>query len=145
MKIHLLICEQDTDAVWGGTVKIFLSRKEAQTAMRKDWKDAVATWKYDEHEHRDEDECYCEDDTAIIREDGDVESWRIEEQTLDVRVSVMVKGGLVQNAIANADISMDVCDLDVSDFPDDGEQEAADKKEAKYKELSKTPGWRKIW
>ena len=36
-------------------------------------------------------------------------------------------------------------DLDVSDFPDEGEQEAADQKEAELDELVKSPGWRAVW
>lgn len=145
MKLYLLICEQDTDAAWGSTVKPFLSQEDARVAMKKDFYDEVVAWKYREHEHHDEDEATCGVDSAVLREGSDVESWRIEEHDLDVCVAVKVHGGLVQHAIANADVSMDVYDLDVSDFPDEGEQEAADEKEAEYEKLSKTPGWRGIW
>ncbi len=144
MKIYLLICELDTDAAWGSTVKPFLNRKDAQTAMLEDWEAEVKAWEYADHEHHDEDECNCGADAAVIREGNDVESWRIEEHDLDVRVAVNVQGGLVQGAIANADVGVDVYDLDVSDFPDEDEEETADAKRAEYKELSKTPGWRKV-
>lgn len=43
------------------------------------------------------------------------------------------------------DEDVDVYDLDVSDFPDEGEQEAADQKEAELDELVKSPGWRAVW
>ena len=42
---------------------------------------------------KDEDECECCESTAVIRDDSDVESWRIEEQELDVQIAVRVKGG----------------------------------------------------
>lgn len=145
MKIYLLICEQDTDAAWGGEVNVFLSEGDAKTAMRKNWEDEVKAWKYADHEHYDEDECWCEPCSAGIREGTNVETWRIEEHDLDVHVAVNVQGGLVQGAIANADVDLDVYDLDVSDFPDKGEQKAADEKKAEYEKLSKSPGWRGIW
>lgn len=43
------------------------------------------------------------------------------------------------------DVSVEVYDLDVSDFPDDGEQDEADKKEVELEELVKSPGWRNVW
>lgn len=64
---------------------------------------------------------------------------------MDVQVAVRVQGGLVQDVHANADVSVNVYDLDVSDFPDEGEQAEADKKEAELEELVKAPGWRAVW
>lgn len=61
------------------------------------------------------------------------------------KVVIRVKGGLVSSVYANADVSVDVYDLDVSYFPDEGEQEAADQKEAEMDELVKSPGWRAVW
>ena len=74
-----------------------------------------------------------------------MESWRIEEHELDVQVAVEVKGGLVQNIYANADVHADVYDLDVSDFPDVGEEAEADRKEAELNDLVKSPGWHNVW
>ena len=50
-----------------------------------------------------------------------------------------------EEVYANANMDVDVYDLDVSDFPDEGEQEAADQKEAELDELVKSPGWRAVW
>lgn len=61
------------------------------------------------------------------------------------KVIVVVRGGLVERAYANGDIEVDVVDLDVSDFPDEGEQEAADAKEAEVDELVKLDEWRQVW
>lgn len=145
MKIFLLIHEQDTDAAWGCDAKPFTDKQVAQDAMHKDWEASVKAWEYDSHEHHDEDEATCGEAEAVIREGSDYESWRIEEQELDVQMAVRVKGGLVQEIHANADVSADVYDLDVSDFPEEGEQDEADKKEAELEALVKSPGWRAVW
>ena len=146
MKIYNLIHEQDTDAAWGCNVKSFTDKEAAQKAMREDWEDSIKSSDFDtsalvtdEHYHE------CDMEHAVIRDDNDVESWRIEEQDLDVQVAVRVKGGLVEEVHANADVNVDVYDLDVSDFPDEGEQDEADKKEAELEELIKAPGWRAVW
>ena len=145
MKFYILVHTQDTDGAWGCNVKPFMDRQAAQDAMRENWQDSVKSWEYDAHKHHDEDECECGTDSAVIREGMDVEHWRIEEHELDVQVAVRVKGGLVEEVHANADVSMDVFDLDVSDFPDDGEQDEADRKEAELEELVKSPCWRAVW
>lgn len=74
-----------------------------------------------------------------------MEHWRIVEQELDVQVAVRVEGGLVVEVHANADVDIDVYDLDASDIPDEGEDDEAGKKEAELEELIKSPGWRNIW
>lgn len=56
-----------------------------------------------------------------------------------------VRGGLVQSVIANAGIDVDVYDLDVSDFPDDGEVDEADRKGREFTELSNRPDWGSVW
>lgn len=66
---------------------------------------------------------------------------QMEHPVENLNVAVEVKGGLVQAAYANGDILVDVYDLDVSDYPDDGEQSAADELEADLRELVSSPGW----
>lgn len=145
MKVYILVCEQDTDNGCSADVSTFICKEDAQAAMRAGWDDTVKGWEYNAKEHKDEDECYCEADSAIIRDGMDSIHWRIEEQGLDVQVAVRVQGGMVQEIHANTDVSADVYDLDVSDFPDEGEQDEADKKAAELEELVKTPGWRAVW
>lgn len=113
--------------------------------MRTGWQESVEGWEYNAKEHKDEDECYCEEDSAVIRDGMDSMHWRIDEFDLAVELAVEVKGGMVQNIYANTDVSADVYDLDVSDFPDEGEQDEADKKEAELNERVKAPGWRNVW
>lgn len=145
MKIYLVIHEQDTDSAWGCDVKSFTDKQAAQNAMRDDWRATAEAWEYDSKEHCDGDECECGEDTAAIRDYEDFENWRIEEHELDIQVAVRVKGGLVQAAYANADVAIDVYDLDVSDFPDEGEQDEADKRAAELDALVKSPGWQRVW
>lgn len=145
MKIYILLYEQDTDYGCGAEVSAFIRKEDAQAAMRVGWESSVESWKYNAKEHKDEDECYCEEESAVIRDGMDSVRWHIEEQDLDVQVAVRVQGGLVQNVHANADVSVNVYNLDVSDFPDEGEQDEADKREAELEELAKAPGWRAVW
>ena len=60
-------------------------------------------------------------------------------------IAVRVKGGMVQQIISNAGVNAEIFDMDVSDFPDEGEEEEAYDKEAEYEKLQKTPGWAEIW
>ena len=145
MKIYVLVYEQDTDCGCDAEVSTFIRKEDAQATMRAGWEESVESWEYNSKEHKDEDECYCEEESAVIRDGMDSVRWRIEEHDLDVQVAVRVKGGLVDEVHANADVNVDVYDLDVSDFPDDGEQDEADKKEAELDELVKAPGWRAVW
>lgn len=145
MKIYLLINEANTDYSCGSDIVAFLDKQTAQDALHKEWQEVVESWGYNSRKHGDDDECYYEDDSAVIREGLDFECWRIEEQELDVRVAVRVKGGLVTDIYANTDVYPDVYDLDVSNFPDEGEQDEADHKEEELDNLIKSPCWRSVW
>lgn len=149
MTIFVLIDEQDTEAAWGCNVKSFLDVDAARVAMQQDFENALANWEFDTsvdtEEHYAECNALFHGNEAVIRDGSDVESWRIEEQELAVQVAVEVKGGLVQNIYANADISPDVYDLDISDFPDEGEEDEVDRKQAELNALVKTTGWRNVY
>ncbi len=43
------------------------------------------------------------------------------------------------------DIDADVFDRDVSDFPDEGEEDKAKSREKALNELINSPGWHRIW
>ena len=146
MTIYILIHEQDTDAAWGCDVRSFTDKLSAQNAMRESWKDAIKSSGFDTSVPATDEHYYeCDMEHAVIRDDCDVESWRIEEQELDVQVAVRVKGGLVQSVYANADVNVEVYDLDVSDFPDEGEEDKAAEEEAELEKLVTSPGWRAVW
>lgn len=65
-----------------------------------------------------------------------------------VEVVIHVEGGMVQAVYASgkkATLDVTVLDLDVSDFPDDGEQEEADDKRARLEEIEGSEEWRAVW
>lgn len=74
-----------------------------------------------------------------------VHRWEIIEQNLDIEAIIKVKGGMVQSVIANADVSVEVYDLDVSSYPEDGEEDEADQKARKFEELLARPDWWCVW
>ena len=145
MTLYLVIHEEDSDAAWGCDVKPFLDHGAAMAAMRADWEETLKEWEYDNHDHTDDDEAVCDSDSAVIREGDDYDAWRIEKLELPVSVAVEVCNGMVKNIYANADVSAEVFDLDVSAFPDAGELEEADRRKEKLDQLRNSDGWRNVW
>lgn len=146
MKIYVLIHEQDTESAWGSHVSLFLNRDLAEATMRKCWEDTLKSWEFDLDKEMYDDHCWeYNHDNAAVLDGTDIERWRIEEQDLVVGVAVKVHGGLVQSVIANADVDLDVYDLDVSDFPDEGEEDEADERRRVFEELASRPDWRSVW
>lgn len=147
MKIYTLVHLQDS-AITDADAAPYLTKEAAQAAMKTAWEEALKAAGIDPTEpKRDEREWECGEDTASIRVDFDsvFETWKIVEHSLPVDIAVRVKGGMVQQIISNAGVSAEVFDLDVSDFPDEGEEDEAYDKEAEYEKLLKTPGWEEIW
>lgn len=146
MKVYILVDLRDTNDGLDAGATPFADKEAAQAAMRAAWETTVKDWAFDTSKpETDEHYCTCQEGTAIIH-DGDNEvHWHIEEHDLAVNVAVEVSGGLVRNVYAGADLSVGVYDLDVSDFPDEGEQEKADAKEKELDALVNSPGWRRVW
>ena len=72
-------------------------------------------------------------------------SWTV-SWTVPVSVAVEVSGGLVQAVYARGgDVGADVFDLDVHDFPDEGEQEETESREKQLEKLIGAPGWKRVW
>ena len=145
MKLYILIHEQDTDSAWGSSAKPFIDRAAAQDMMRQDYEDTVKRWGVDETSQTEEYKAYCHDGEALVRNNTDMERWRIEEHDLQVDVAVEVKQGLVQAIYANTDIFPEVFDLDVSDFAEDSEVAEADMKAAELEKLKQQPRWRAVY
>lgn len=147
MKIYTLIHLQDS-TITDADAAPYLTKEAAHAAMKTAWEETLKAAGINPAEpQREEREWECSEDTASIRIDFDsvYETWKIVEHSLSVDIAVMVKGGLVQQIISNAGVNAEVFDLDVSDFPDEGEQEAADARAEEYENLQKTPGWAQIW
>lgn len=100
-----------------------------------------------ENRYTDADDILEANASAIDMIDAVIENLRsqMESPVERLSVAVEVKGGLVQAAYANGDVSVDVYDLDVSDFPDVGEQEAADLRELDLKKLVSNPEWHTVY
>ena len=65
-----------------------------------------------------------------------------------VNVVVCVKGGMVQGAYTNANgvyVDLDVIDLDMSSYPDDGETDEANLNQKRIGEIESDPRWRAIY
>lgn len=145
MKMYVLIYLENSDNGCNAEAFSFLDDAQAAAKMREAYEKALKSTEFDVDEQADDHYCHACDTEAVIVDGLDSYSWRIEEHELDVRTAIEVKGGLVQNVYANADISTDVYDLDVSDFPDEGEADAVDVRATELEALVKEPGWRNVW
>lgn len=148
MKVYMLVHKQDTSSMWDADADIFLTKEKAQEVMQEQYRAALESWEINDLTEPSEDFHWtCDEDQAEISDDCkcEYEQWQIQEKELDVKAAVEVRGGLVQSVIANAGIDVDVYDLDVSDFPDDGEVDEADRKGREFTELSNRPDWGSVW
>lgn len=145
MKLYLLIHEQDTDFAWGAGVTPYTNRLAAQEAMYQAYKASIKAWTFDASVQTEEHECCFVDEKAVIRDGTEMESWRIEEQELCVRVAIEVEGGLVQAVYSDASVSVEVYDLDVPEFPTEEEQKEIDSKAAALEHLKNSASWEAVW
>ena len=148
MKVYMLVHKQDTSSMWDADADIFLTKEKAQEVMQEQYRAALESWGINDLTEPSEDFHWtCDENQAEISDDCkcEYEQWQIQEKELDVKAAVEVRGGLVQSVIANAVIDVDVYDLDVSDFPDDGEVDEADRKGREFTELSNRPDWGSVW
>ena len=148
MKVYMLVHKQDTSSMWDADADIFLTKEKAQEVMQEQYRAALESWGINDLTEPSEDFHWtCDENQAEISDDCkcEYEQWQIQEKELDVKAAVEVRGGLVQSVIANAGIDVDVYDLDVSDSPDDGEVDEADRKGREFTELSNRPDWGSVW
>ena len=145
MKLYILVNLQDTDDTFGAHITPFTEKETAQTFMRESLEATVKDWGFDTTvSERDDHYIECQENSAVIHDGDNEERWQIEEHNINVRVAVEVRGGLVANVYANVGLDAEVFDLDVSDFPDEGEQEAADAREKELQELIESPEWGRV-
>lgn len=145
MKLFLLIHEQDTDAAWGSSVDLFSALEAAQAKMKTAYEKTVESWDFDIENQTDDYCCEFSDMDASIRDRSDVETWRIEEKELDVNIAVKVHGGMVQAVYSDADVGVEVYDLDSSDFAVESELTETERRERELDEQIAQPGWRAVW
>lgn len=145
MKLFLLIHEQDTDAAWGSSVDLFSTLEVAQAKMKTAYEKTVESWDFDIENQTDDHCCEFSDMDASIRDGSDIETWRIEEKELDVNIAVKVHGGMVQEVYSDADVGVEVYDLDSSDFAEESELTETEQRECELDEQIAQPGWRAVW
>lgn len=147
MKVYILIRKMD-DFESSAVATPHLSLEAAQAAMADDFKDILEVFGLSPNDEQEEEKQWgIEEKSAHIRYDicSRYADWSIQEQDLPVQLAIRVRDGMVQEAIANADISVDVFDLDSQDLAEDGKTFEADRLDADYQKLGKEPGWRAVY
>lgn len=126
---------------------MYINLTDAELSIIMDALNTALEDRESENRYTDADDILEANTSAIDTIDAVIENLRsqMESPVERLSVAVEVKGGLVQAAYANGDISVDVYDLDVSDFPDVGEQEAADLRELDLKKLVSNPEWHTVY
>lgn len=122
---------------------MYINLTDAELSIIMDALNTALEDRESENRYTDANDILEANTSAIDTIDAVIDNLRsqMESPVERLSVAVEVKGGLVQAAYANGDISVDVYDLDVSDFPDVGEQEAADLRELDLKKLVSNPEW----
>ena len=147
MKVYILIRKMD-DFESSAVATPHLSLEAAQAAMADDFKDILEGFGLSPNDEQEEEKQWgIEEKSAHIRYDicSRYADWSIQEHDLPVQLAIRVRDGMVQEAIANADISVDVFDLDSQDLAEDGKTFEADRLDADYQKLGKEPGWRAVY
>ena len=146
MKIYVVIHENAEEPGKGGEIKLAPTQAVARKAMCMDVAKILPDYNIDDTDVAFDDQFWGDSNKRELSWNGKVrETWRIEEHELDAKAIVKVKGGMVQSVIANADVDVDVFDLDVSSYPDEGEEDEADRKDRKFQELLGRPDWWCVW
>lgn len=126
---------------------MYINLTDAELSIIMDALNTALEDRESENRYTDANDILEANTSAIDTIDAVIDNLRsqMESPVERLSVAVEVKGGLVQAAYANGDISVDVYDLDVSDFPDVGEQEAADLRELDLKKLVSNPEWHRVY
>lgn len=126
---------------------MYINLTDAELSIIMDALNIALEDRESENRYTDANDILEANTSAIDTIDAVIDNLRsqMESPVERLSVAVEVKGGLVQAAYANGDISVDVYDLDVSDFPDVGEQEAADLRELDLKKLVSNPEWHTVY
>lgn len=147
MKVYILIRKMD-DFESSAVATPHLSLEAAQAAMADDFKDILEVFGLSPNDEQEEEKQWgIEEKSAHIRYDicSRYADWSIQEHDLPVQLAIRVRDGMVREAIANADISVDVFDLDSQDLAEDGKTFEVDRLDADYQKLGKEPGWRAVY
>jgi len=138
MKVYVLVYEENSDYKCGSVNSLWLSLEQAKERMKVCYTESLVKNPIQDQD----DDYYCEigEMAASIIDGEDSFIWRIEENTdLDVEAIIHVEGGMVQDVLANADISVTVFDMDTDD-PEQKEEVKGMQK--RLEEVQANPMWR---
>ena len=146
MKIYVVVHENAEEPSKGGEIKLAPTQAAARETMCMDVAKILPDYNIDDTDVAFDDQFWGGSNKRKLTWNGKVrETWRIEEHQLDVSAAIKVKGGMVQAVAANAGIDVEVYDLDVSSYPEGGEEDEADRKAREFAELLGRPDWRCVW
>lgn len=153
MEYYALIYEENSDSRCGSDVSLFFSSDLARAQMEKKYKKLMELLKFDTSRNEEDYHSECNDMSASIVMGLDSFSWRIERLSVEgepvkfsgVDVAIEVSGGLVRNVYANGPVSVEVYDLDSSDFADEEELTQTDVRIRELEEAISEPGWERVW
>ena len=146
MFIYVLNHKKNADSGWESDYRLFLTEEAARAAMCMDLDNTLKAYGIIDTGMAFDDAFWGSSSSRKFIWNGKaIETWRVETQALDVKVAVKVHGGMVQSVIANAAVDVDVYDLDVSSYPEEGEEDEADEKRRLFEELASRPDWRGVW
>lgn len=145
MKIYCLISTDTFEGNCNVTVELFLDRDAAIASMVDHYEGMLESLCMEKEDSGSGRYCNREQASARIVDDTSIYTWSVKEFEQDIRIAVEVKDGLVQNIYANADVSAEVYDLDLTDVEEeDGPTEGELRQAALAEEIS-DPGWRTVW
>lgn len=61
------------------------------------------------------------------------------------RVVIHVEGGMVRAVYSDEEVDVEVLDLDVSSYPDEGEEDEVDMKRRQLEKIAASPEWSAVW
>ena len=145
MKIYCLISTDTFKDNCNVTGNLFLDRDSAIAAMAGQYERMLESLCMEKGGNGSNHYCNREQASARIVDDTNNYTWGVKEFEQDIRIAVEVKDGLVQNIYANAGVSAEVYDLDLTDTEEEGGSTEGELRQAALTEEIGAPGWRTVW
>lgn len=117
MKLYIVVHENASGPKDSVDTKLYLTEDAAEEGIYQEWTALMTEMGIlDDYFSFDGLRNDCKSMKKITWNGKVVHRWEINEQNLDIEAIIKVKGGMVQSVIANADVSVEVYDLDVSSY-----------------------------
>ncbi len=145
MKIYCLISTDTFEGNCNVAAELFLDRDTAIASMAAQYEGMLESLCMEEYHTSSNRYCNREQTSARIVDTPSIYTWSVKELEQDIRIAVEVKGGLVQNIYANANVSAEVYDLDLTDIEEEDGPTEGELRQAALAEEIGEPGWRTVW